>query len=240
MDEIARVIQSDPGLAAQLLRVANSALYGRGRPIGSIEESIRVLGAKAVRQLVLTSAILNKFSGTTLAAAEQLWRHSVRSAAWAHELGRARGVHDDPFLHGLLHEIGHLVLLQAFPQDYAHIQELAGADASIEQAERQIFGTTHADVGFYVCRLWSLPEAFGQATLHHETPTAILRETPALLETTRVVHAACRLADQDLAAPADALDASFLAYHALTAEKLAELAARVDERTTEMMRSFAA
>ena len=133
---------------------------------------------------------------------------------------------------------GHLVLLQAFPDDCAHIDELARADASIEQAERQIFGTTHADVGFYVCRLWSLPDAFGQATLHHETPTAILRETQALLETTRVVHAACRLAD--LAPDGAPLDAAFLAYHALTAEKLGELAPRVEERTAERMRCFAA
>ncbi len=240
IDRIARLIGSDPGLAAQLLRVANSALYGRGRPIATIEDSIRVLGAKAVRQLVLTSAILNKFSGATLTSAERLWRHSVRSAAWAHELGRARGLHDDPLLHGLLHEIGHLVLLQAFGQDCAHIEELARSDASIEQAERQIFGTTHADVGVYVCRLWSLPDAFGQATLHHETPTAILRETPALLETTRVVHAACRLSDVDLADPSRAsLDASFLEYHALTPEKLAELLPHVDACAEEMMRCFA-
>jgi HD-like signal output (HDOD) protein len=146
-------------------------------------------------------------------------------------------VRDDAFLHGLLHEIGHLVLLQAFPADCARIAELARADASIEQAERQIFGTTHPDIGFYVCRLWSLPEAIAQATLHHETPTVFLRETPDLLETTRVVHAACRLSDVDRSSAA--LDPAFLDYHELTPTALAELAPRVEERAAELMRSFA-
>ena len=132
--EIARVIEGDPALAAQLLRVANSALYARGGPIASIESGVQALGAKAVRQLVLTSAILHTFAGPTLALAERLWQHSLRSAAWAHELGRQLGLPDDAFLHGLLHEIGHLALLQAFPSDCAHIEELAHADASIEQA----------------------------------------------------------------------------------------------------------
>jgi len=74
----------------------------------------------------------------------------------------------------LLRATGPWGLLQGFPSECHRVEGLATEDATFEQAERQIFGTTHADIGAYVCRHWGLPAPIGQAALHHGTPTVLL------------------------------------------------------------------
>jgi len=232
------LIASDPGLATLLLRVAHSAAAGPRVAVTDVADAVRLLGARDVRQLVLTPTILEKLSGPALPVAERLWEHSLRSAIWAQELGALRGLRDDVYVHGLLHELGHLALLQSFPNECRRSEQLAGGDATVEQAERQVFGTTHADVGFYLCRLWSLADSIVQATLYHQAPTVILRETSGILESTRVVHAACRLSDAPgCGVTHEPLDAAFLDYHSLTRERIDALRPRVEQRVHALLSS---
>ena len=239
-DDVAEVIGHDPALATQLLRVASSE-DEPGQPrssIASVRQAIRSLGEGIVRQVVLAATVMNVFDERSLPAARALWEHSLRTAVWCRALRSTMGLREDPFLHGLLHEIGRLVLLQCFPRECCQADELAQGDATREQAQRQIFGTTQADVGAYMCRCWSLPESIGQAALHHATPTVLLRQAADLLPTTRVVHAACRLAEAAGEAGAPFLDAAFQEFHSLDLDLIADLSPEVDRQTRELIARF--
>jgi putative nucleotidyltransferase with HDIG domain len=194
-EEISEVIQNDPALAAQMLRVANSAAFGMRSRVENVHDAMRAVGTNAVRRLVLISAVMNKFSPHHLPAARELWEHSILTACWARSLARPMSAPpSESFLPGLLHDIGKMVLLQSFPEEAARIDKLAQGDTTREQAERMVLGTTHSDVGAYVCHHWAFPASISQAALHHLTPCGLLDETKRIRPTTRVVHVACRVA----------------------------------------------
>jgi len=193
--EISEVIENDPALAAQMLRVANSAAFGMRSRVDNVHDAMRAVGTNAVRRLVLISAVMNKFSAQHLPAAQELWQHSILTASWARSLARPMGSPpSESFLPGLLHDIGKMVLLQSFPEEAARIDKLVEGETTREQAERMVLGTTHSDVGAYVCHHWAFPASISQAALHHLTPCGLLDETKRIRPTTRVVHVACRVA----------------------------------------------
>jgi len=231
-DQMHALVEADPALATQLLRIARSATTTRG-PL-SVERALEALGPATVRQLVLMPTALCPFAPAIASKAREVWLHAQRCAAWSELLASQLEGIEDAWIHGLLHDLGRWVLLQAFPAESLVVERLASEDASLEQAERQVFGTTHADIGAYVCREWSLPESVGQAALHHSTPLVLLRELGDLRPTTRVVHAACRLAHASASGDSlDQLDPAFIEFHGLTNTPLAEFAERVEAHLSE-------
>jgi len=194
-DEISGVIENDPALAAQMLRVSNSAAFGMRSRVDSVHAAMLAVGTNSVRRLVLISAVMNKFSPQHLPAARELWEHSILTAAWARALARHMDTPpSESFLPGMLHDIGKMVLLQSFPEEAARIEQLIEGETTRDQAERLVLGTTHSDIGAYVCHHWAFPASISQAALHHLTPCGSLDETKRIRPTTRVVHVACRVA----------------------------------------------
>jgi hypothetical protein len=128
---IARVIATDQGLTARILRLANSALYGVARRVGTVQEAVVILGLGTIRNLTLAASIYPALGaavpGYDLAKGE-LWRHSVAAALCAQELARrmpraprpgagaapsAAVSPDEAFVAGLLHDIGKTLLSAA-------------------------------------------------------------------------------------------------------------------------------
>jgi HD-like signal output (HDOD) protein len=244
--EVSQVIQADPGLSVQLLRVANSTAAASTRKVETVDDGLQRLGLRAVRQVVLTSAILHQWSGPHLDQAREIWLHSLRTAAWSRVLDSDRKgdprATSDAFLPALLHDIGRLVLVQAFPSESERIEALVTGDASREQAEREVLGTTHSDVGAYLCRFWSLPDAVSEAVLYHVTPSAILGRQPTLRATTLCTHAACMLARlPEHAKPeqiAEAIPELSLQFHGLDVETVAGHLPQVRDWTAELLGVF--
>lgn len=172
--EIAAVIGQDPGLSTRILRVANSAMYGGSRKVDSIQRAVMLLGTKLIRDLVLTTSAAKVFSGipNNIISVEDFWHHSLYCALLARSLAElSHSVNKDTmFTAGLLHDIGHLVLFNRAPlQAHDAIMLTIQGEANLElyQAEQQVLGYDHAELGAELARKWNLPELLVSCIAYH-------------------------------------------------------------------------
>lgn len=174
--ELSEVICQDQVLTAKVLRLANSAYYGYPRRIGSIVEAIVMLGFKVIRNLVMAASVqkilYQDVAGYRLEAGD-LWRHSIACAMAAHRIAKRVGYHksDEAFIAGLLHDIGKVVLSVYVNEVYGEIvKRVKEFHISFSQAEGDVLGFTHADVGARVVDRWNLPKPYVDAIAHHHEP----------------------------------------------------------------------
>lgn len=178
--ELARVIEQDAPLAARVMRYANSPLYGFPGKIRDIKSAIaRVLGFDFVMNLALGIAV-----GHTLRipadgplGLNAFWRHSVYCATLAERL--AREIPNDlavrrgtAYLAGLLHNIGILLLGEAFQAEFFLLNRylLANPHLDLPQLEQHALGVSHAQVGGWLMTAWGLPGELHAAACHHHDP----------------------------------------------------------------------
>ena len=173
--DVARVLCEDQTVAAKVLRVANSPLYGSARRVTQISRAVVMLGSVAVRNLVVGVCAHDALAacGAGNAEHERLWGHSIATAAACDVL--ARRIRYEPpeeaFVAGLLHDIGQLAMLVLQPQPFRRMLQNLPPGACILEAEREVFGVDHALVGVRVLENWRLPEAFGEAARWHHSDT---------------------------------------------------------------------
>lgn len=184
-----QVIQHDPGLCARLLRLANSAFYGFSSKISSVSHAIAIIGTQELRDLILATVVIDKFSTLPngLMTMRQFWSASVRCALFSRNLAhfhpRERTL-QSVFICGLLHEVGRLII-------YHHIPELSRAAISLTQseglqeteAEYRIIGFTHYDVAAELAKRWRLPEVIIVTIKNHNAPekAALFDQETALI-----------------------------------------------------------
>lgn len=177
VDRVAGQIARDQGLAARVLRVANSSFYGLPAKVGSIHEAVVMLGFRAVRSLVLAVGINGVFRvdhcpGFDLQAYQ---RHGVGTGLAARRLAQRVGWNADlAFTAGLLHDIGQLILAANFPVAYAaalaYRQE---HDCFLVVAERDVLAIDHGEVGGMLADTWRFPAFLREAvTEHHHVAAA--------------------------------------------------------------------
>jgi putative nucleotidyltransferase with HDIG domain len=178
--QIAQVISQDPAIASRILKVANSSMYGGQRQIDSITRAVTLLGTKQIRDLVLTTTAAKVFDGipNDVISVEDFWHHSLYCALLAHELAKISKIvnADTMFTAGLLHDIGHLVMFNRVPEESAaSILLTIQGELSMEpyQAEKQVLGFDHAEVGAALARQWGLPEILVSCIgFHHDLHSA--------------------------------------------------------------------
>ncbi|MBW2058927.1 MAG: HDOD domain-containing protein [Deltaproteobacteria bacterium] len=180
--DVTETAELDPGLTADLLRLANSSIYSWARRIGSIQEAVLRLGTDKVFELVVASvaATLAKggIKGYGLPPGE-LWRHSVAVAIGACELSAALNLDSSKytFTSALLHDIGKIVLGTFVQIDAVPITALAfEKNVPFEEAERRVLGIDHAEVGAFLLECWNLPEELVDVVRWHHQPEHFLDE----------------------------------------------------------------
>ncbi len=178
LDEIADVVERDPGMTAQILRLVNSAFFGLGRKIASPFDAIGFLGVETIKSLVLSLHIFDQYADARIGGVsiDELWRHSVAVAGKARLIGQAERLRlmesNEAFAAGLLHDIGQIVLACNYPKEYAAARRLADEGTHLlPEVEQQVFGCNHADVGGYLLGLWGLPAPVVEATALHHLPS---------------------------------------------------------------------
>lgn len=169
---IAGIVGTDPSLAASLLRLANSPLYGLSRPIDSLARGVMLIGADELAQLVLGVTVLDRFKDLPNACLtmRQAWEHAVGCGVLARVLACHVGglVQETFFVAGLLHDIGRLVLLRRLPRHMARIMALAWTERMpLYAAELAVLGFTHAAVGEALLERWRLPPQLSEAVGGH-------------------------------------------------------------------------
>lgn len=187
-------VSEDPALAAQVLRLANSALYGRRGEISSLLVALNLIGTERLRALVLTYGVRQLFRPVArLPLARRIWRHSLAAAVLAADIAMdGDGDAMEDYTAALLHDIGRLVLLVSAPEAYPKLVEQAGSAARCLELEVSCFGLTHAEAGALVLGRYRLPPRLAEASaLHHPADLeGLARADPAAA----FVASCCRLA----------------------------------------------
>lgn len=171
--EFAKVIEADQVMTARLLKVANSAFYGRTGSVTTIPGAISVLGRHGVRNLIIALSLLDhKMGGRASAEQRELfWRHSISVASIARQLGARfpRVDPDEAFLAGLIHDIGKLVFIEFYPDLYKSIwEETVRTGRFLHDVEAEVFGIDHSQIGSILCWKWNLPPPLDQAVGFHQ------------------------------------------------------------------------
>ena len=158
--ELERAISSDPALTAKLLRFANSSYFGFSGKIENVLKAITIVGQKELRNLVLASSVTSTFKDIPpdLVDMDIFWNHSITCGVTARLLSSSVDSRERFFTAGLLHGVGRLILFNQYPKESAKVLSCMsqGEDAVI-QAERKIFGFTHAQLGAELLKQWKLP-----------------------------------------------------------------------------------
>jgi len=180
--EVKRVvdmISCDESIAAQCLRMANSALYFLPQAVKTIHGAVIVLGVRQVREILLACSLLNLLpKEQNLLPALALWEHSLGCALLSRELAR-RIDYSDPeraYLAGLLHDLGELINFVAFPAEARACLARASAEQiPLYEAELGSIGFTHCDSGGVVAEMWRLPYHLSEVIrFHHSVQQAKL------------------------------------------------------------------
>lgn len=174
-DDLATAILCEPALAADMLRLANSSLYGLGGRVRSVRDAVSVLGLRNLDMLLTAAALRSGLRPRTGSGLDTLphWRHGVASGLCAHHLATELGMERDvAFTAGLLHDLGRLALACVAPEALAAAQTLSQQqDIPLIDAERQHLGTDHAVFGALVAQRWHFGNDIVEAIRWHHEPS---------------------------------------------------------------------
>lgn len=221
--DIGRAISQDAALTARLLRIANSPAFGQHGKIATISRAITVLGVRQVRDLTVGLTAVRTFEGigNELVTMESFWRHSFLCAVAAGQIAarRSRSPDDSPFIAGLLHDVGQLVLFSRAPQSarQALLMSVDSADdRGLYLCEREILGFDHGAVGLALARNWGMPRSLQECIeFHHEPERA--QDYPAEVATVHIANSVAVLAE---IGSSELADAPVISAAALRAAKM--------------------
>lgn len=191
--ELVSLISSDPAFSAQILRVANSPLFGFRSQIDSLQSALVVLGLRRVRALTMTVATANHMKAALrVEELSRCWRHMLACALLTEELARACSAFEErAYTAGLLHDVGRLGLLLAYPVEYAELLRNADRNAlELLDCEKASLGVDHCEAGRMLAEHWNLPPDFQIIAARHHDP-----QNNSELDLLSLVHLGCKLAD---------------------------------------------
>lgn len=242
-ESLARIISSDPALAARLLKFANSPLYSSCVRIDSIDRAVTVLGTETLKNLALSFAIAqtNKAMEGNGFDFNLFWKRSLTSAVstnlLADMLEKDKG---NTFITGLLKDIGMLFMYVASPEQYLQVfKEKMSNSVSLIEAENAIFGFDHQEIGAAILEHWSFPDQiFHPIRFHHQFADAPIsvREESLLLGLADKVSSAyhgCNTIDR-----VNELHRAFHRHKNINDEEITAFIDQVGEQSIEMLSSF--
>lgn len=194
-DAVTDILRQDPVLSSKVLAVSNSVAFGLASPVSSLDEAMMFLGQREVHRIVMALSFGGAL-GPSLPGYRidngSLWRHSQLTALIAESVLRTvRTVKAEApvaYTAGLIHDIGKLVISHALTEDkQTAVRELiAPGNISLVEAEREVIGVDHAQVGACLLSNWNLPQILIEAVAHHHAPSS----TPNYPALSSIVHVA--------------------------------------------------
>lgn len=173
---LAKKVSHDQALTAKTLRLANSSLYGLQVKVTTIQQAITYLGFQTTRNLITAAAVTGCFAQGQCPGFDDkaFWRHSIAVAACCKVIARrVRFNQDYAFTAGLLHDIGRLVLVSSFPENYQQVLVYRRAnDCHVQQAEQVVMGVDHVMAGMALAEHWNFSDTMKTAIACHHDPAA--------------------------------------------------------------------
>lgn len=194
-DKIAKIVSTDMSLAAKLIKLVNSPLYGFPQTIDSVSRAVALVGAKELSTLALGISAINYFHDipAELVDMKTFWRHSITCGIFAKLLaGTQTGLAPERFfIAGLLHDVGRLIMFKKLP--YASTEAMLFARENsipLVEAERSIMEFCHTDISEPLLASWKFPEGLSNMINFHHNPM----EFPNPLEPA-IIHIADNMAN---------------------------------------------
>lgn len=170
--EFAAPIESDPGLAGQVLRFVNSSYFGFAREISSVKLAITLVGVRTIKNFALWSAVFSLMPNPRCGPFDlkQLWQDSLRRGLFARAAAKLLGVKEaeEAFSAALLQDMAVPLLAKELPDVYVKL--LAARDQGrlrLSALEDHAFGWTHAQAAAVMARQWNLPDDFAFLIQNH-------------------------------------------------------------------------
>jgi putative nucleotidyltransferase with HDIG domain len=175
--KLVRVIDHDPVLTMKILKVANSAYFGLSRKIISINHAVVYLGLNTVKHVALAIAAIGSLprENDSHFDMDDFLLHSLSTAVLTRSLAQKIRVPETEaanfFVAGLLHDIGQVVFAQFKPKQYSQVlQQCRTSDCPLNDAEKDVFGFDHGEVGAVLGTQWDFPEKLVNAIRMHHIP----------------------------------------------------------------------
>ncbi len=192
---VGQIITKDIGMSAKLLQLVNSAFFGLRRRVNDPAQAASLLGLDILKSVVLMMQVFSQMNqalpeGWSL---ESLWDHSLRVARGSQLMAKHVQVDkksvDDAFMAGLFHDLGKLVLAANLPEKYKEVMTLNEVHrVDMLEAERQVLGGTHEEVGAYLLGLWGFSDSLIEAAGFHHRPSDSLGKTFTVLTAVHVAN----------------------------------------------------
>lgn len=181
---LAEVIQYDQAITANVLKICNAAYFGLPRKVSSLDEALVIVGNDILKDIIITSSSARFYKGAAgegyMLEQGELWKHSVAVGIMAKGLAKQiKGVDSgSAFTAGLLHDIGKRFLSSFVADDFKRIMaRVTKENCSFVEAEKELVGATHAELGGMIMRQWGFPEEIEQAVLQHHDQDALKKDT---------------------------------------------------------------
>lgn len=196
LEDVGKKIARDPAMTAKVLRAVNSAVFGLGKQVASPAEAVLYMGGEATQSLILlahTYSYFDQLPGLILTM-DKLWDHSTTTGCYARWIAIEEGMSDhareEACTAGMLHDIGKLILAANLTDRYRQATQLMqrkGLDWW--EAEQEIFGVNHAEVGACLASVWGLPADIVEALALHHHPTLVVNNDICPLTVVHVANA---------------------------------------------------
>jgi len=173
--DVAKVLSSDPPLAAKVLKLANSSYYGFRQKISSIPQAAALLGLTTLKNTLLSASLIKVYAGgRTGLNLPALWTHSFAVATASKLIAKTVRFpnSEKAYAAGLLHDLGKIMIARNLRIEYAEIVKIMRHQGmSIGDAEFYVLRVDHADVGAWILHRWRIPNSIAEAVEHHHHPT---------------------------------------------------------------------
>ena len=177
-EQVAEIVGRDQAMVTAILKIVNSPFYGLNRRVSSINHAIVLLGYRTIRNVALSTTLVNALPNRGDFDRRRFWTHAVCTAAASRLCARRLRDTDaeEAFLAGLIHDMGCVIFSHYFDEEFALALRLSNERAiSLQEAEAAVFGLDHTEVGALVARKWNFPPAVAEAIAAHHDAKKSLR-----------------------------------------------------------------
>jgi putative nucleotidyltransferase with HDIG domain len=198
------VVENDPAISAKILSVANSVYFGTKVQTKTLDNAIMRIGFDQVKNIALGISLMTVLEDKKRGKAfdyQRIFNHSVTVGFIAGLLSRELklDISDEVLMNGMLHDIGYLVLNRYFPEIYQKVLNAHDGGKPLLEAEEDVFGFTHAEIGRWLAEQWKLPGTILDTTLYHHAPSRARKN----LKRVAVTHIADYITTKDILSPTE-------------------------------------
>ncbi len=179
---ISEIVSRDPLLSAKVLQLANSAIFSLPQPVSDLERAVSLVGLDMLKAIAMSQSVYAESkSGQTPLSVQALQDHSFSVGLTGKRLAKHAKTSlkesNEVFMAGLLHDVGKLILADAFPDRYEEVLAKAKSGGCLQELEMEAFGAVHQGIGGYLFGLWGLPQEVVTSVASHHSFDACAEST---------------------------------------------------------------